>query len=374
MKKLFILFILSGIFFSCSNSSGDDEIRQNIKKHKQEIIELEDKISDLETRLSDNGNNVNTTKVRVIELNRNSFSRYFEATGELEAIAEAFISPEVSGQITSIKVAEGQRVKRGQVLAKLNTSLIEKNITEVKTQLELAKIIYEKQSDLWNKEVGSERQYLETKNNYEGLQNKLATLQEQYNMSIIRSPINGNVEDIILKKGELASPGMQLMQIIDLDKLHVSAKLSEAYLPVISEGDIVDITFPTYPDIVLREKVTRVGNVINKQNRTFKVEVEINNKDGRLKPNLLANIKINDYNTDEALVVPSLVVREDVVGSYLYVAESNSDTWTAVKKYIQTGRSYLDNTEVLSGLNEDDLVITDGYSNVSDGAAIEITK
>jgi len=374
MKKLFILFILSGIFFSCSNSSGDDEIRQNIKKHKQEIIELEDKISDLETRLSDNGNNVNTTKVRVIELNRNSFSRYFEATGELEAIAEAFISPEVSGQITSIKVAEGQRVKRGQVLAKLNTSLIEKNITEVKTQLELAKIIYEKQSDLWNKEVGSERQYLETKNNYEGLQNKLATLQEQYNMSIIRSPINGNVEDIILKKGELASPGMQLMQIIDLDKLHVSAKLSEAYLPVISEGDIVDITFPTYPDIVLQEKVTRVGNVINKQNRTFKVEVEINNKDGRLKPNLLANIKINDYNTDEALVVPSLVVREDVVGSYLYVAESNSDTWTAVKKYIQTGRSYLDNTEVLSGLNEDDLVITDGYSNVSDGAAIEITK
>ncbi len=374
MKKLFILFILSGIFFSCSNSSSDDEIRQNIKKHKQEIIVLEDKISDLKAQLSDNGNNINTTKVRVMELTRNSFSRYFEATGELEAIAEAFISPEVSGQITSIKVAEGQIVKRGQLLAKLNTSLIEKNITEVKTQLELAKIIYEKQSDLWNKEVGSERQYLETKNNYEGLQNKLATLQEQYNMSIIRSPINGNVEDIILKKGELASPGMQLMQIIDLDKLHVSAKLSEAYLPVISEGDIVDITFPTYPDIVLREKVTRVGNVINKQNRTFKVEVEINNKDGRLKPNLLANIKINDYNTNEALVVPSLVIREDVVGSYLYVAESNSDTWIAVKKYIQTGRSYLDNTEVLSGLNEDDLVITDGYSNVSDGAAIEITK
>ncbi len=374
MKKLFVLFILSGIFFSCSNSSGDDEIRQNIKKHKQKIIVLEDKISDLKAQLSDNGNNIITTKVRVMELTRNSFSRYFEATGELEAIAEAFISSEVSGQITSIKVAEGQRVKRGQVLAKLNTSLIEKNITEVKTQLELAKIIYEKQSDLWNKEVGSERQYLETKNNYEGLQNKLATLQEQYNMSIIRSPINGNVEDIILKKGELASPGMQLMQIIDLDKLHVSAKLSEAYLPVISEGDTVDITFPTYPDIVLREKVTRVGNVINKKNRTFKVEIEINNNDGRLKPNLLANIKINDYNTDEAIVVPSLVIRVDVVGSYLYLAESNSDTWIAVKKYIETGRSYLDNTEILSGLNEDDLVITDGYSNVSDGAAIEITK
>lgn len=372
MKKLFILTILSGIMISCNNTSGDEAIREKIKKHKSEIVELEGKIKELEEQLSNEGIQANATKVRVLELSKTDFSRFFEATGELEAIAEAFISTEVSGQIKTINVTEGQHVAKGQVVAKLNTSLVETNIAEVKTQLDLAKTIHEKQTELWGKGIGSERQYLEAKNNYESILKRLESLQEQYNLSIIRSPINGYVEDIILKNGELASPGMELMQIVDLNRLKVSIMLSEAYLPVIKTGDFVEIRFPTYPDIILAEKVSRTANVINKQNRTFKVEIEISNKDGRLKPNLLANIKINDYNTSEALVVPSLVIREDVAGSYLYVAQSNSDTWSAVKKYIQTGRSYLDNTEIVGGLSEKELIITDGYSNVSDGAPIEI--
>lgn len=372
MKKLLILLFVSSIIVSCGTTSNDDTIREGIKKYRKEIVDLEGKIKNLEAQLSEDAGNINTTKVRVLELRSNSFSRYFEATGELEAISEAYISPETSGQITSISVVEGQKVNKNQIVAKLNASLIEKNIEEVKTQLELAKIIYEKQSELWGKGVGSERQYLEAKNNYESLQSRLATLMEQYKQSVVRSPINGYIEDIIQKKGELASPGMQLMQIVDLDLLQVTGMLSEVYLPVIKSGDFVEITFATFPDIVLRERVSRIGNVINKQNRTFKVEIEIENKDGRLKPNLLATIKINDYNADEAFVVPSLVIKEDVIGSYLYVAQSHSENWTALKKYVQIGQSYLDNTEIVSGLSENDLIITDGYSNVSDGMAIDI--
>ncbi len=374
MKNIIVLLLISGILFSCSNSSNDDTIREDIKNYRKQIIELEAKIKELENQLTDKSKNVHTTKVRVFELTQNSFSRFFEATGELEAISEAYISPEVSGQITSINVTEGQKVNRGQVVAKLNTSIVEKSIEELKTQLELAKTLFEKQSDLWSKGIGSEIQYLESKNNYESLQNKLATLQEQFNMSIVKAPISGYIEDIVQKEGELASPGMQLMQIVDLNRLQVTVNLSEAYLPVIKAGDVVQLSFPTYPDIMLKEKVTRVGNVINKQNRTFKVEIEIHNEDGRLKPNLLANIKINDYNTEAALIVPSLVIREDIVGSYLYVAEYKDDKWIAVKKYIEDGRSYLENTEVISGLSLNEMIITDGYSNVSDGMTIEIAK
>ena len=374
MKNIFVIIVLSGILFSCSSLSNDDTIKEDIKKYRKQIVELEGKIKDLEGQLSDDAKNINTTKVRVLALTQNSFSRFFEATGELEAISEAFISPEVSGQIISINVIEGQKVRKGQVVAKLNTSLVEKNIEEIKTQLNLVKTIFEKQADLWSRGIGSERQYLEAQNNYESLKKRLATLQEQYNMSIVKAPINGNIENIVQKEGELASPGMQLMQIVDLDRLHVTINLSESYLPVIKAGDMVQISFPTYPDIILEEKVTRVGNVINKQNRTFKVEVEIDNKDGRLKPNLLANIKINDYNTEAALIVPSLVIREDVIGSYLYVTEPADDKWVAVKKYIEVGRSYLENSEVISGLNLNELIITDGYSNVSDGMVIEIAE
>lgn len=375
MKKLFTLIILASLLVACSNGGSDPESIQNdIKKYKNEIIDLEAKIKDLEAKLPENGVEINKLKVRVKEVNRKNFSKFFEATGQLEAKDEAYISPEVSGQITSINVKEGEIVAKGQLLAKLNTSLIEKNIEELKTQLNLAEIFYNKQSELWQKGIGSERQYLETKNNFEALKNKLATAQEQYKMSIIIAPISGYVESIMLKQGELAVPGMQVMRLVDIDKLKITAMLSEAYLPVIKKGDAVTITFPTFPDIVLQEKVSRVGNVVKEQNRTFEVEIEISNADGRLKPNLLATIKINDYNAENALVVPSLVIREDVKGSYLYVAEQVDEHWVSKKKYVATGHSYMNETEILSGILEDELVITDGYSNVSDGTVISITE
>ena len=202
MKKLFTLIILAGLLAACSNGGSDPESIQNdIKKYKNEIIDLEAKIKDLEAKLPENGVEINKLKVRVKEVNRKNFSKFFEATGQLEAKDEAYISPEVSGQITSINVKEGEIVAKGQLLAKLNTSLIEKNIEELKTQLDLAETFYNKQSELWEKGIGSERQYLETKNNYETLKNKLAALQTQYNMSIIKSPISGYWKNYVEKRG-----------------------------------------------------------------------------------------------------------------------------------------------------------------------------
>lgn len=376
MKKLIVLTIISGFLLSCNSGQESDNVKSQIDKYQEEIAELNKKVSDLKAELpeSTNGDKVvnNALKVRTQKLSLQPFSKFFTATGEVEAINEAFISPEATGQITKINVEEGQKVKKGQLLAKLNTSLIEKNIEEVKTQLQLAETLFNKQQELWDQNIGSERQYLESKNNYQSLQNKLATLQEQYNMSIIRSPINGIVEDIILKTGELASPGMQLMQIVDLDHLNVTAKLSENYLSIIKKGDMVTISFPSFPDLVIERPVTRIGNVINKQNRTFIIEIEINNYKDILKPNLLANIKVNDYNNKASIVVPSMVIREDLIGSYLYVAEENGNQTISVKKYIEVGKAYEGKTEVASGLTESDVIITSGYSNVSDGSVIQI--
>ena len=374
MKKLIVLLFISGILVSCNSVSEEEAIKNEIEDYQAQIIQLTKKVKELEAKLPEGAGSTagNATKVRVMTLKKQPFSKYFMATGELEAINEAYVSPEASGQITRIDVVEGQKVKKGQFLAKLNTAVIEKNITELKTQIELAKTFYDKQTELWEQGIGSERQFLETKNNYENLQNKLASLQEQYNMSILYSPIDGIVEDIMLKQGELASPGMQLMQIVDLDNLYVTAMLSEAYIPVLKKGELVTITFPSFPDMEIKGAISRVGNVVNKQNRTFRVEVEIENKDGLLKPNLLANILINDYNSEASLLVPSMVVREDLVGSYLYIAEKNGSDLIATKKYIQVGRAYNGSTEVLSGISENDQVITDGYSTVSDGTSIEI--
>lgn len=376
MKKLIGLLFISGFLFACSGEQDSNTIKSKISDYQEEVTQLNNKINELESQLSEEGESINSDanamRVRTLKIKPQPFSKYFTATGEIEAINEAFISPEVAGQITKIDVVEGQKVSRGQLLAKLNTSLVEKNIDEVKTQLQLAETLFNKQQELWDQNIGSERQYLEAKTNYESLKNKLGSLQEQYNMSILRSPINGIVEEIMYKRGELASPGMQLMQIVGLEKLKVLAKLSENYLPVIKEGDMVTITFPSFPGLKLEKPISRIGNVINKQNRTFLLEVEIENEEGKLKPNLLANVKINDYNSKSSIVVPSMVIREDLVGSYLYVVEEKGGNLISAKKYIETGKTYEGKTEIVSGLSENDEIITDGYSNVSDGSVIQI--
>ncbi len=377
MKNYIVLFIAGLLMISCGTDHTNDpqSVKKKIREYREEIAVLNDKITELEDQLgatSNSSGQENGMKVRVEEAQIQPFSEYFEATGELEAEDEAFISPEVSGQITEIYVVEGQNVKKGQLLARLNTSLIEKNINEVKTQLAYAETMYNKQNELWDKNIGSERQYLDAKNQVESLQGKLETLQAQYKMSLIYSPINGYIETIFQKKGELATPGMQLMQIVGLDKMKVTAKISEVYLPVVHEGDTVEVYFPSYPELVFRKPITRIGHVVDKQNRTFKVQVSIENREGILKPNLLASIVINNYNSGNHIVVPSRIIREDMKGSYLYVEQKDGDQWVAKKKYITMGKSYRKKSEVLSGLEPGEKIITDGYSNVTDGTVLQI--
>ena len=183
MKKLIGIILLSGFLFACNSGQDNDAIKSQISKYQDEVANLNKKISELESQVSENGEESTTSnnslKVRTQQVSKKPFSKFFTATGEIEVVNEAYISPEVSGQVTKVNTIEGAKVKRGQLLATLNTSLIEKNIEEVKTQLDLAEILYNKQKELWAKNVGSERQYLETKANYENLQNRLATLEEQ---------------------------------------------------------------------------------------------------------------------------------------------------------------------------------------------------
>ena len=378
MKK-YVFIVFTALFLAACNHTGQQsdpqKIREQIDNYRNEIDGLNKKIAALEKKLAEIADPAGGTmalKVKVQEAAVGKFTEYFEATGELEAKYEAYISPQVSGQIMEIYVSEGQSVREGELLVKLDTRIVEKNITEVKTQLDYAKTMFDKQKELWDKHIGSERQYLDAKNKYESLKNKLETLQAQYDMSMIYAPINGYVDKVMLKKGEMATPGMQIMYLVNLDKLWVSAMISESYLPVIRLGEMVEISFPTYPGLVMHRPISYIGNVVNKQNRTFKIKIEINNENGKLKPNLLASIRINNYNSTDHIVLPSWSIREDLKGPYVYIAEKSGEVWKAKKRYIQTGKSYRNQTEVLSGLTPGDKVITEGFNNVSNGTLLSI--
>lgn len=374
MRKLLSIVIVILFAAACSQSEDKEDIKEQIKQYKDEVSQLNLKIKELEQQLSESGDLEDQfiTPVKIDVLTPRPFNHYFQVTGTVDAVDKAYISPEINGQMEAILVVEGEYVKKGQLLARLNTSITQNTIEEVKTQLELATTLFEKQQQLWDKNIGSEVQYLQAKNNKESLESRLKTLQAQLDMAYIKSPIEGIVDLINIEEGEMAMPGIQIMQVINLGKLKISAEVSEKYLPVINKGDKVDLSFPTFPDFEMDVPVYRTGNVINLGNRTFPVELRINNIENKLKPNILAIMTFLDFNVQDALIVPSIIVKKDLKGEYVYVAREVEGKLVAKKVYITAGKSYDDESMVIDGLKEGDKVITEGYSLVTDGTEVKI--
>lgn len=375
MKK--ILFILVVIFLTgCSSSNTEQDKQKELSTLKGELQNLQVKIDQLENELGENsGTKLNesaTVPVIVKKTKKETFNHYIEVSGLIEAAKSAFISPELNGQIEKFYVEEGQRVKTGDLLAKINTSIMESTIAGIETSLKLASIVFDKQKKLWDQNIGSEIDYLTAKNTKEGIENQLATLHAQLELAYIKAPFNGIIDNIIQKEGDLASPGVQLMQLVNLDKIFINADVSETYLPVIHKGDKVELSFPIYPDLNLTEPIYLISNVIHPQNRTVKMQLRISNKNEMLKPNGMAIIKIKDYSSSEALVVPSIIIKQDMSGSFLYIAQKENNRWLAKKRYVKLGISYKDQSLITEGINFGEFVITEGYNQVSDGSVIEI--
>ncbi len=371
-KALFIgLTILAAACSSKVNTpETEEEIKEQISVYKAQIGELNKKIILLEEQMATlRGDADKAIPVAVKTLEHQTFNHYVEVNGTVEAINAAFISPETNGQVEKIYVKEGQRVNKGDLLLSLNSDITESTIEEVKTSLELANTVYEKQKQLWEKNIGSEMDYLQAKNNKESLETRLNTLKAQAAMAQITAPISGIIDEVMVKEGELAVPGMQVVQLVNLADLYVNADLSEAYLTKVQVGDMVLLEFPSYPDFTMEVPVYRIGNVVKSDNRTFKVQLKIKNRDNLIKPNVLAKIKINDFTAGNTLVLPSLIIKQDMKGKYVYKVDENN---AAQKVYVETGMTYLDQTMVTGGLDDGDQVIVEGFNQVSSGSRVRI--
>ncbi len=369
MKIKFISFILAGFIIACSSSEKDElkskitENRQIIKTLKKENLYLENKLKEL------SGDSIKfKLPVVVQDVNIRVFKHYIQANGLLEAVQSANISPEVPAQIREIFVDEGQRVSKGELLVSLNSNTLANAIREIEANLELASEVYSKQKSLWDQNIGSEIEYLQAKTNKEALESALKTQKSQLELYNIKAPFDGIVDNIISKEGELSSPGSVILQFVNLKQMKINAEVSEAFIPYVSKGDTVELTFSTYPDLIIEASVSSTGNIIHPQNRTFNVQVVLNNTDEILKPNMMASIKINDYKIDNALVVSSAIIKNDITGKFLFIVQNNE----AKKIYVESGRSFQDETVILKGLHEGDQIIVEGYNTVSNGSLVEL--
>jgi len=340
---------------------------KDIKKLQKDLKDIEAKIAKLEPNRPSKKRLVTTTQVV-----RRDFRRYATIQGAIASKHMVSVSSEMPGRLTSVTVEEGYPVKRGQLIASVDMVSLQKQRQELETQLELAQDIFERQDRLWKQEIGSEVQYLQAKNSVDRLEKSIETIDYSLTKSNIYAPITGVVDIVNLQTGEMAQPGMPIVMILDIRNIMVVADVPENYLGKINKGNKVNIHFPAL-DLDIEARVTLIGRKIHPANRTFKIEVDLPNKSGWLKPNLLAEVQINDYVEPDVIVISQELIQQEVGGrDFVVIAESNGEAAQAKKVYIKTGQSYEGEVVITTGLEEGDVLIVEGARGLTDAEGIKI--
>lgn len=376
MKKFIILFTSLILVTACQT-----EQKTNLKElisHKKvvefKIDSLNKQLIKLDKAIANIDKNKNLQKVTITYIKPATFKHYLSIQGNVGTDKNSVIRPEVSGIIKTIFVKETQFVKKGTPLMQIDNALIKDNINELKTQLDLAKTTYQRQARLWKQKIGSEIQYLQAKTNKESLERKLATLKTQLSKTTIKAPFSGSVDDIIPNIGESVSPLTPVIRMVNLSKMYVEADVSENYINSIKKGDEAIISFNNINKIY-HAKISQVTNYIDPNNRSFKIKVFINNTDKKLKPNLIANIKLNDFIADNAITLPSNIVQEDQQGqNFVYTLKKINNQYQALKTIIKKGLTYNNLTHIKSGLNSNSIVVNRGSRGIKNGQFVNIVK
>ncbi len=367
MKTPILYITLAAMMVACG---GSPDKKAELEKLRAQKSELETKIATLEEELAKS----DTTKEKLVDvvampLTMQPFKTYIEVQGRIDADENVSLSSEMPGTVTKINVKVGDEVRKGQVLAETDARATQQQIADLQTSLDLATQVYQKQKNLWDQKIGTEIQFLQSKNTKESLENKIATMQEQVRMSKIISPIDGTVDAVNIKIGQAIAPGVSAINVINFSNLKVKADVSESYAARVKVGNEALVLFPDAHDSIV-SKVHYASRAINNLTRTFAVELWLD-KSKEYHPNMVAKVKINDYQSATPMVtVPVKFIQKGTSESYVFITENGK----VVKKVITISHEYNGNAEISSGLKAGDLLITEGYDLVNEGDKVNMKK
>ena len=362
-----LLIALAAVVAACTPDK-----KAELEKLKKEQVELSAKIAELEkdsTVVGKNSVEVKSKEVNVMELQPQAFNHYVQTQGHVEAEDNIMVSAKGMGVVTQVFTREGQAVSKGQVLAQIDNSVVLRNVEAMKSQLELAVSVYNRQKNLWDQKIGTEVQFLQAKTNKESLEKQLAALEEQNDMMRIKSPINGTVDEVSVKIGENISPGQPAVRVVNTSDLKLVAGISEAFVANIKKGNKVEVSIPEL-NKTYTTTVTFVGKTIDRLSRTFAVEAKLPS-DAALRPNMTAVIKVIYHTETAAIVVPVNTVQTVNDQKIVYIAEADGKNLVARKKVVEVIGVFGNGAEV-KGLRKGDKIVTVGYQSLSEGEYVKI--
>jgi RND family efflux transporter MFP subunit len=385
MKKLYIS-ILTLIIISC-NSSGSSNITsliengdlEELKKRKKEYVDtmntMQVELNEINDGIAFLDENEKLTLVSNYEIKEKVFNSYMEAQANLKTRKNVLILPEFQGTLEKIFVYEGQYVKKGKLLAEINDSGLKEQLEQLTIQANFAKENFERTERLWNNNIGSEIQFLKSKTDFESSQKMVEQMKDRLAKTKIYAPFDGEVDEIISNQGSNLIPGVsQILRLVNLDKIYAEASVSEKYISFIEEGTEAIVQIPLLGKEI-KSQIIQTGNFINPSNRTFRVEVPVENIDKKIKQNLDAKIKINIYSKEDAVVIPLRIVREDASGeNFVYVMNQDvkEGVYITSKTFISLGNKNNTDVEVTEGLKIGDMLVLEGASIVEDSQRVKL--
>jgi RND family efflux transporter MFP subunit len=386
MKNILPLIMLTALIISCGEKqeetstatlieNGDVAALQKKRDAlatEQQLINAEIKnLNDTLKALSPEGN---LPLITAFTAEEKVFVHFLELQGSVETDQNIVVTPEMGGILQRVYVTEGQRVSKGQTLAVVDDGGMGQQLAQMQVQADLAKTTFERQERLWNQKIGSEIQYLQAKSGYEGQLNAINSMKQQLAKATVRAPFSGTIDDIITEQGSVVAPGQtQLMRIVNLNNMYVKTAVPETYITDVVKGKDVEVFFPILGK-TMEAKVGPTGNYINPNNRTYTIEIAIPNKDKTIKPNLTARLKINDYTSDKAILIPQSIISENSEGEqFVYKLEAMADEKAiATRVIIKTGKTQGDFIEILDGLTGGDQLIKEGARSVKNGQEVKV--
>lgn len=374
MKKIILITALSISLFSCGKKEDNASIDTLIASKNATALQakktlIQADLAKIDEALATLDVKKEEALVSVLTVKDTTFSHYLQVQGSVNTKENILVQPEFQGTLVSLNVKAGQRVSKGQVLGRIDDAGLSQQVASLENQYALAKTTFERQKNLWDQKIGSEMQYLQAQTQMISAQRGVAQIKAQLAKTVIKAPFSGTIDEVFVEKGQVVAPSQQgLMRIVNLSNMYVSTSVPETYIGKLKVGTEVDV-FLTSLGKTYKGKVRQIGNFVNPSNRSFGIEVSVPNPENLLRPNQVAKLKITDYINKSTIVVPTNVIQEDgEKNKFVYTAINVSGkTGIAKKVIVKLGQSSDNVTEILSGLSDEDVIVTEGANAISDG-------
>jgi RND family efflux transporter MFP subunit len=387
MKNIFLLLLTTLIFTACGNKKevsidqiiATDDVTQ-INSRKLEIDEklqlLADDLKKLNDKLDALNKDKNTPLITTLTIKEAVFTHFIELQGNVQTKQNILVYPEMPGILKNVFVQEGDRVSKGQILASIDDGGMSQQLAQLEANAQLAKTTYERQKRLWEQKIGSEIQFLQAKTAYEAQASAVNQLKSQLSKSTIRAPFAGIIDAVFKERGTVVAPGQgaEIFRIVNLFNMYIETEVPETYISNITEGKFVEVNFPVLGE-TLNSKIRQVGNYINPSNRSFKIEIDVPNLKGTIKPNLTAKLKLNDYTNNNAILILQSIISENSKGEqFIYVVKNKKENneGIAERLIIETGKTQGDFIEVTKNLTSDTEIIIEGARSVNNGQVVKV--